>query len=95
MPSRTGPDGEGAGRRRGLGKAAAGTEAYVRSVPSPDGTFPLPEAPWFPPDERVFVRRLCPHLIRETARHAGHADVIREPLDGKAVFEPVALARDG
>jgi uncharacterized damage-inducible protein DinB len=71
-------------------KAAAETEAYVRSVPSLDDTFPLPNDPWFPPDERVSVRWLVLHLIRETARHAGHADIIRESLDGKTAFELVA-----
>ncbi|MFF8592004.1 DinB family protein [Streptomyces sp. NPDC015220] len=74
-------------------KVAADTEAYVRSVPSLDDTFPLPDAPWFPPDERVSVRWLCLHLIRETARHAGHADIVRESLDGKTAFELVALAQ--
>ncbi|MXM66300.1 DUF664 domain-containing protein [Streptomyces sp. HUCO-GS316] len=71
-------------------KVAAETEAYVRSVPSLDDTFPLPNDPWFPPDERVSVRWLVLHLIRETARHAGHADIIRESLDGKTAFELVA-----
>ncbi|EFF92300.1 conserved hypothetical protein [Streptomyces sp. e14] len=73
-------------------KVAAETEAYVRSVPSLDDTFPLPNDPWFPPDEAVSVRWLCLHLIRETARHAGHADIIRESLDGKTAYELVALA---
>ncbi|NGO13030.1 DinB family protein [Streptomyces sp. HC44] len=72
-------------------KVAAETEAFVRSVPSLDDTFPLPEAPWFPPEERVSMRWLALHLIRETARHAGHADIIRESLDGKTAFELVAL----
>ncbi|MET9909533.1 DinB family protein [Streptomyces sp. NPDC006476] len=71
-------------------KVAAETEAYVRSVPSLDDTFPLPNDPWFPPEGRVSVRWLCLHLIRETARHAGHADIIRESLDGATAFELVA-----
>lgn len=75
-------------------KVAAETEAYVRSVPSLDDTFPLPDQPWFPPEGRVSVRWLCLHLIRETARHAGHADIIRESLDGKTAFELVALAEE-
>ncbi|MEV7438280.1 DinB family protein [Streptomyces griseoviridis] len=74
-------------------KVAAETEQYVRSVPSLDDTFPLPPDPWFPPEGRVSVRWLCLHLIRETARHAGHADIIRESLDGKTAFELVALER--
>ncbi|MFD8912933.1 DinB family protein [Streptomyces sp. NPDC059575] len=72
-------------------EAAADTEKLIRSAPSLDDTFPLPEAPWFPPDERVSLRWVCLHLIRETARHAGHADIIRESLDGKTAFELVAL----
>ncbi|MER6978137.1 DinB family protein [Streptomyces carpinensis] len=76
-------------------KVAGETEAYVRSVPSLDDTFPLPNDPWFPPDERVSVRWVCLHLIRETARHAGHADIIRESLDGGTAFELVALEQGG
>ncbi|GAA4797740.1 DinB family protein [Streptomyces ziwulingensis] len=77
-------------------RAAAETEAFVRKVPSLDDTFPLPEAPWFPPGQRVSMRWLCLHLIRETARHAGHADVIRESLDGASAWDLVARAeRDG
>ncbi|MEV0979817.1 DinB family protein [Streptomyces sp. NPDC049915] len=76
-------------------EVAAETEAYIRSAPSLDDTFPLPNDPWFPPDERVSLRWLCLHLIRETARHAGHADIIRESLDGKTAFELVALDQAG
>jgi uncharacterized damage-inducible protein DinB len=71
-------------------KVAAETEAFIRTVPSLDDTFPLPNDPWFPPDERVSMRWLALHLIRETARHAGHADIIRESLDGATAFELVA-----
>ncbi|MEU7054882.1 DinB family protein [Streptomyces sp. NPDC046197] len=74
-------------------KVAAETEAFVRSVPSLDDTFPLPNDPWFPPEGRVSMRWLCLQLIRETARHAGHADIIRESLDGKTAFELVAMER--
>ncbi|UXY28996.1 DinB family protein [Streptomyces sp. HUAS TT20] len=71
-------------------EVAAETESFVRSLPSLDDTFPLPNDPWFPPDEAVSMRWLVLHLIRETARHAGHADIIRESLDGKTAFELVA-----
>ena len=73
-------------------EVAKETEAFLRSVPSLADTFPLPNDPWFPPNERVSMRWLALHLIRETARHAGHADIIRESLDGKTAFELVALA---
>ncbi|MEV6740119.1 DinB family protein [Streptomyces sp. NPDC051104] len=76
-------------------EVAAGTEAFIRAVPSLDDTFPLPNDPWFPPDERVSTRWVMLHLIRETARHAGHADILRESLDGKTAFELVALAQAG
>ncbi|MFE6851226.1 DinB family protein [Streptomyces sp. NPDC057674] len=66
------------------------TEEYVRSVPSLDDTFPLPRAPWFPEDGRVSVRWMLLHLVQEAGRHAGHADVIRESLDGKGSFELIA-----
>jgi hypothetical protein len=32
---------------------------------------------------------MLPHLIEEAARHAGHADIIRESIDGKTAFQPV------
>ncbi len=69
---------------------AAETERYVQSVQSLEETFALPEAPWFPPNTRVSVRWVVLHLIEEVARHAGHADIIRESLDGKTAFELVA-----
>ncbi|MFD7030366.1 DinB family protein [Streptomyces sp. NPDC059917] len=68
-------------------------EKFVRDVPSLDDTFPLPDQPWFPKEGRVSMRWLLLHLIEEHARHAGHADVIRESLDGKTAFELVAQAR--
>ncbi|MBH5335757.1 DinB family protein [Streptomyces pactum] len=65
---------------------AAGTERFIRSLPDLDETFMLPEAPWFPREPRS-MRFLLLTLIQEMARHAGHADVIRETLDGKTAFE--------
>ncbi|MGW1349745.1 DinB family protein [Streptomyces sp. NPDC002409] len=71
---------------------AAETEKFIRSVPSLDDTFPLPEAPWFPKGEQCSMRWLLIHLVEEMARHAGHADIIRESLDGRTAFELVAEA---
>ncbi|MFC6064696.1 DinB family protein [Streptomyces ochraceiscleroticus] len=67
-------------------RVAQETEEFIRSVPSLDDTFPLPEAPWFPPEARQSMRWLVLHLIEETARHAGHADIVRESLDGATAF---------
>ncbi|MFF2326770.1 MULTISPECIES: DinB family protein [unclassified Streptomyces] len=71
---------------------AAEVETFIRSVPSLDDTFPLPDAPWFPKEGRVSMRWLLLHLVEEHARHAGHADIIRESLDGRTAFELVAEA---
>jgi hypothetical protein len=46
-------------------------------------SWPLPVAPWFPPDTRWSIRRVLMHIIAETAQHAGHADIIRETIDGQ------------
>lgn len=61
---------------------AAETETFVRELPSLDKTFELPAAPWDEGGTRSWRWALL-HLIEEVARHSGHADVIRETLDGK------------
>ncbi|MEU3050643.1 MULTISPECIES: DinB family protein [unclassified Streptomyces] len=71
------------------------TEEFIRSAPSLDQVFPLPEAPWFPVDGRMSLRALLLHLVEEFARHAGHADIIRESLDGKDAFALIDLAEAG
>jgi hypothetical protein len=63
-------------------QVAARTDALVASVPDLDASHPLPEAPWFEPGASWSVRRVLLHVIGETAQHAGHADIIREALDG-------------
>ncbi|MBT2382742.1 DinB family protein [Streptomyces sp. ISL-11] len=70
-------------------RVAAETETFVRSVGSLEDTFPLPDAPWFPPGARVSMRWMLLHLVEEIGRHAGHADILRESLDGRTAFELV------
>jgi uncharacterized damage-inducible protein DinB len=48
-----------------------------------DAAYPLPPAPWFAPGATRSVRRVLIHLVGETAQHAGHADIIRETIDGQ------------
>jgi uncharacterized damage-inducible protein DinB len=39
--------------------------------------------PWWPPDRStVTLHRILVHMIAETDRHAGHADIVRELIDG-------------
>jgi hypothetical protein len=59
------------------------TDALVTTLPDLNATHPLPTAPWFEPGARWSARRVLMHIIAETAQHAGHADIIRESLDGK------------
>lgn len=61
---------------------AAETDRLVRELPDLDRDFPLPAAPWFPPGATRSVRRVVTHIVAETAQHAGHADIIRETIDG-------------
>ncbi|WAL68177.1 DinB family protein [Amycolatopsis cynarae] len=58
------------------------TEEIVAALPDLDVTHPLPEAPWFEPGARWSARRTLLHILAETSQHAGHADIIRESLDG-------------
>ena len=63
-------------------EVAARTDELVRTLDL-DTSFPLPEAPWFPPGAQRSVRRTFLHIAAETAQHAGHADILRESLDGQ------------
>ena len=61
-----------------------------------DAPVPVPrDAPWFPKDlEAWSVRWVAMHLVEELARHAGHADIVRESIDGATMYELVA-GREG
>ncbi len=63
-------------------EVARRTDEVVATLPDLNLSHPLPRAPWFPPGERWSARRVVLHIIAETAQHAGHADIIRESLDG-------------
>jgi hypothetical protein len=63
-------------------RVACHTDTLVSALPSLDASHPLPEAPWFESGARWSARRVLLHIIAETAQHAGHADIIRESLDG-------------
>ncbi|MFD8966802.1 DinB family protein [Streptomyces sp. NPDC059568] len=72
-----------AGIVKGYEQVAARSEEIIASVPDLSATHPLPEAPWNEPGAVRSVRRVLMHVIAETAQHAGHADILRETLDGQ------------
>ncbi|ASR39266.1 hypothetical protein BAY61_13960 [Prauserella marina] len=61
---------------------AAGTDELLASRPDLDEVHPLPDAPWFEKGKSWSTRRVLLHIAAETAQHAGHADIIREAIDG-------------
>lgn len=77
-------------------EAAGETGAVVAGIADLGQAVPVPrDAPWFPQDiEAWSVRWVLLHLIEETARHAGHADIIRECIDGGTAYELMAAAED-
>ena len=48
-----------------------------------DTVHALPTAAWFEPGATWSVRRAVLHILAESSQHAGHADIIRESLDGQ------------
>ena len=63
-------------------KVAAATDGLVTDLPDLDLSHPLPPAPWFEPGARWSARRVFLHIVAETSQHAGHADILRESIDG-------------
>jgi Protein of unknown function (DUF664) len=61
-----------------------------------DAAVPVPtDIPWFPKDlDAWLVRWVILHVINELARHSGHADIIRESIDGATMYELIA-GREG
>ncbi|MEV0699315.1 DinB family protein [Saccharopolyspora sp. NPDC050389] len=65
-------------------KVAERTDEIVATLPDLDLSHQLPDAPWQEEKGlRWTVRRALLHIAAETAQHAGHADIIRETIDGQ------------
>jgi uncharacterized damage-inducible protein DinB len=75
-------------------EAAQRTERVVEEIGDLDTEVPIPRGvPWFPQEYEAWsLRWVLLHLIEESARHAGHADIIRESLDGASAFSLMAAA---
>lgn len=63
---------------------------WIRSC-DPDAEQVVPPAPWYGlmTSSTTKIRYSFAHLIEELARHAGHADIIREQIDGATTLELV------
>jgi Protein of unknown function (DUF664) len=62
-------------------RAWAHSDATISTLPL-DATG---RVPWWPADRsEVTLHRILIHVIAETDRHAGHADIVRELIDGAA-----------
>ena len=60
----------------GVGALGRDDQCQSRSTPSAS-------VPWWPEERReTTLHRLLVHVIAETNRHAGHADILRELIDG-------------
>jgi uncharacterized damage-inducible protein DinB len=77
-------------------QAARETDEILAGIADLAQPVPVPrDAPWFPQDVDAWsVRWVLLHLIAETARHAGHADIIREAIDGATAFPLMAAAEN-
>jgi hypothetical protein len=75
-------------------ETALETEAVMAGISDLGQAVPVPKGvPWFPADVDAWsVRWVLLHLVEETARHAGHADIIRESIDGATMYELMAAA---
>ena len=70
-------------------------ELYRRSAGHADATVDaleldsVGEVPWWPEDKRnPTLHTLMVHLIVDVSRHAGHADILREMIDGSIGYAP-------
>jgi hypothetical protein len=73
-------------------EVAARTEQVVRRIGDLDHPVPVPKDAYWAPRrlDAWTLRWVLLHLVQETARHAGHADLIRETIDGATMYELMA-----
>lgn len=65
--------------------AQAHSDATIRELPLDS----VGRVPWWAEGrQEVTLQRILAHVIAETHRHAGHADIVRELIDGSAGLQP-------
>ncbi|MFC7530328.1 DinB family protein [Actinoplanes sp. GCM10030250] len=77
-------------------RVAEATEKTVNDIANLDHPVPIDHSvPWNPQDRDFWsLRWVLLHLIQETARHTGHADIVRESVDGGTAY-PLMAAAEG
>ena len=77
-------------------RVAARTEETIAGIEDLGRAVPIDHSvPWNPKDiDNWSVRWVLLHLIQETARHTGHADIIRESVDGGTAYPIMAAAEN-
>ena len=50
--------------------------------------------PWWGDRGEVTLHQILVHMVAETHRHAGHADIVRETIDGQAAGSPATRTSD-
>jgi hypothetical protein len=77
-----------------MDEVAAETEAVVNGISDLNQPVPIPKGvPWYPQDVEAWtVRWVLLHIVEEAARHAGHADIVRESIDKATMYELMAGA---
>lgn len=78
-----GADDTGAAILADYARVAERTAAVVAELPDLAATHVVPEAPWGEPRKVLSARRVLLHIVAETIQHAGHADILRESIDGE------------
>jgi uncharacterized damage-inducible protein DinB len=62
-------------------RVSAHSDSMIRALPLDA----IGHVPWWPPERReVTLHKILVHMIAETDRHAGQADIVRELIDGAA-----------
>ncbi len=71
------------------------TEEIIAGIPDLSRPVAIPQdVPWFPKDVKFWsVRWVLLHLIEEQARHGGHADLLREAIDGRTYYDLLAASQ--
>ena len=73
-------------------KAQNANSMHLVETADLDAKVPVPhDIPWFPKGVKDWsVRWVILHVINELTRHSGHADIIRESIDGATMYELLA-----